>query len=63
MYLYLYIHLVLVVEGSGERGSRFSVSLAQHHGKSFREGRKAGRPRGKVRTSGEPVQGLLQDCE
>lgn len=41
----------------------FFVSVAQHHGKSFRERRKTGWPRGKVRTSGKPVQGLLQDCE
>lgn len=41
----------------------FFVSVAQHHGKSFGERRKTGRPRGKVRTSGKPVQGLLQDCE
>lgn len=39
------------------------LSVAQHHGKSPGERRKTGRPGGKVRTSGKPVQGLLQDCE
>lgn len=39
------------------------VPIAQHHGKSSGERRKTGRPRGKVRASGKPVQGLLQDCE